>query len=288
MGYNRHEQIMRKHLFILSTLVLFALCSCNKIAGDPISKDFSIEGSYTELQVENGFEVTVSDVATAITITAGENVMPNVVVEKVGNKLRIHLKPMSNSYGSEMKVTLPYNADLTNVDLSGGSEFHSEYGLDGGKIEVDLSGGSEFYCDLYADEVDVNMSGGSEFFGDVEADEIDMDLSGASKIEGDVSATDLDVELSGGSDATLEGQVATLEINLSGASNIMKKVVGSRYALVCDRCEGVMSGGSDAYIHCDGSIKVSLSGGSELHYTGNAATTGCNCSGGSEISHDVL
>ena len=288
MEYNWRILKMRKHLFILSTLVLFALCSCNKIAGDPISKDFSIEGSYTELQVESGFDVTVSDVATAITITAGENVMPNVVVEKVGNKLRIHLKPMSNSYGSEMKVTLPYNADLSSVDLSGGSEFHSEYGLDGGKIEVDLSGGSEFYCDLYADEVDVNMSGGSEFFGDVEADEIDMDLSGASKIEGEVSATDLDVELSGGSDATLEGQVATLEINLSGASNIMKKVVGNRYALVCDRCEGLMSGGSDAYIHCDGSIKVSLSGASELHYTGNAATTGSGCSGGSEISHDVL
>ena len=288
MEYNWRILKMRKHLFILSTLVLFALCSCNKIAGDPISKDFSIEGSYTELQVESGFDVTVSDVATAITITAGENVMPNVVVEKVGNKLRIHLKPMSNSYGSEMKVTLPYNADLSSVDLSGGSEFHSDYGLDGGKIEVDLSGGSEFYCDLYADEVDVNMSGGSEFFGDVEADEIDMDLSGASKIEGEVSATDLDVELSGGSDATLEGQVATLEINLSGASNIMKKVVGNRYALVCDRCEGLMSGGSDAYIHCDGSIKVSLSGASELHYTGNAATTGSGCSGGSEISHDVL
>ena len=250
MGYNWHESKMRKHLFILSTLVLFALCGCNKMAGDPISKDFSIDGSYTELQVENGFDVTVSDVATAITVTAGENVMPNVMVEIVGNKLRIHLKPMSNSYGSEMKVTLPYNVNLTNVDLSGGSEFHSEYGLDAEKIEVDLSGGS--------------------------------------KIKGVVSATDLDLELSGGSDAILEGQVVKLEINLTGGSNIMKKVVDSRYALVCDRCEGVMSGGSDAYIHCDGSIKVNLSGGSELHYTGNAATTGSNCSGGSEISHDVL
>ena len=288
MGYNGHEAKMRKHFFVLSTLVLFALCSCNKFAGDPMTQDFNIEGSYTELQVESGFEVTVSDVATAITITAGENVMPKVVVEKVGSKLRIHLKPMASSYGSEMKVILPYNADLTNVDLSGGSEFHSEYGLDGQKIDVDLSGGSEFYCDLYADEVEIDLSGGSEFFGDVEADEIDMDLSGASKIEGYVAATELDIELSGGSDATLEGEVNKFEVNLSGASNIMKKVVENRYALICDQCEGSMSGGSDAYIHCDGSIKVSLSGGSELHYTGNAATTGSDCTGGSEISHDVL
>ena len=68
----------------------------------------------------------------------------------------------------------------------------------------------------------------------------------------------------------------------------MKKVVGSRYALVCDQCEGEMSGGSDAYIHCDGSIKVNLSGGSELHYTGNAATSGCTSSGGSNVCHDLL
>lgn len=269
MGNNWHESKMRKHLFILSTLVLFALCSCNKFAGDPITKDFSMDGSYTELQVENAFDVTVSDVATAITVNAGENVMPNVVVEKVGNKLRIHLKPMASSYGSEMKVTLPYNANLTSVDLSGASEFHSEYGLEGKKIEVDLSGASEFYCDLHAGEVELDLSGASEFFGKVEADEIDMDLSGAS-------------------DATLEGQVAKLEINLTGGSNIMKKVVESRYALICDRCEGTMSGASEAYIHCDGSIKVNLSGSSELHYTGNASTSGSDCSGGSEVSHDVL
>ena len=279
---------MRKHLFIFSAFVLFALGSCQKYAGNPVTQDFNIEGSYTELQVEDGFEVTVSDVATAITITVGEKVMPKVVVEKDGNKLRIRLKPMASNYGSEKKVILPYNADLTNVELSGGSEFHSEYSLDSEKIEVDLSGGSEFYCNLYADKVDVDMSGGSEFFGDVEADEIDMELSGASKIEGYVAATEFDVELSGGSDATLEGKVNKLEINLSGGSTIIKKVVGSRYALACDQCEGEMSGGSEVYIHCDGGIKVSLSGGSELHYTGDAATTGSNCSGGSVISHDVL
>jgi len=279
---------MKKHLFILSTLVLFVLSSCQKYAGDPITQDFNIEGSYTELQVENGFDVTVSDAATAITITAGENVMPKVLVEKVGNKLRIHLKPTASSYGSEMKVILPYNADLTSVDLSGASEFHSEYSLAGDKVDVDLSGASTFDCNISADELEIDMSGASDFYGAIYADEIDMELSGASKIEGQITAIDLDLELSGASDATLEGVVDKLEVNLSGASNIIEKIVGNRYALICVQCEGEMSGGSNAYIHCDGSIKVSLSGGSELHYTGDAATTGSECSGGSIISHDVL
>ena len=288
MGYNRPESKMKKYLFILSTLVLFACGSCQKYAGDPVTQDFNIEGSYTELQVESGFVVTVSDMATAITITAGENVMPKVLVDKVGNKLRIHLKPMTNIYGSEMKVTLPYNADLTSVDLSGAAEFHSEHGLAGENVDVELSGASTFDCNISATEVEIDLSGASDFFGAVYADEINMDLSGASTIQGQVTATDLDLEMSGASDATLEGEVVNLEVDLSGASSIIKKVVGSRYALVCDQCEGEISGASDAYIHCDGTIKVSLSGGSELHYTGNAATTGSSCSGGSLVSHDVL
>ena len=132
------------------------------------------------------------------------------------------------------------------------------------------------------------MSGASDFYGDILADEIDMDLSGSSNIKGNVNATDLDIDMNGASDATLEGQVGTLKINLSGASNIIKKVVGNRYALVCNRCDGTMSGSSDAYIHCDGSIKVDLSGSSELHFTGDAFTGDCTTSGGSNIIHDVL
>ena len=288
MGYNRHKTTMRKQLFILSTLILFALGSCQKFAGDPITQEFSIEGSYTELQVESGFEVTVSDEATAITITAGENVMPKILVEKVGNKLKIHLKPLANSYGSEMKVILPYSADLTSVDLSGASGFHSEYGLAGEKVDVELSGASTFDCNISADELEIDLSGASVFFGNIDADEIDMDLSGASNVEGTIYASELDLDMSGTSEATLMGKVTTLDIDLSGASSIEKTISGSSYGFECDFCKGGMSGGSDAYIHCDGTIKVDLSGGSELHYTGNAATTDSSCTGGSNISHDVL
>ena len=49
-----------------------------------------------------------------------------------------------------------------------------------------------------------------------------------------------------------------------------------------------MSGASDAYIHCDGTLKVDLSGASELHFTGGGNPADCTHSGGSEGIHDVL
>ena len=279
---------MKKHLIILSTLVLFAFCSCSKFAGEPITKDFSISGAYNALEVEDAFDVTVSDLATQVTITAGENIMPNVVVETVDSTLKIHLKGWHTNLGKEMTVILPYNFDLRSVDLSGASEFHSEYGLEGNKVEVELSGASDFYCDIDADEVDINLSGASNFIGEVLADEIEMDLTGSSNIKGNVDADDLDLELSGASDATLEGLVGTLKINLSSASNIKKTINGHRYGLICNQCQGFMSGASNAYIHCDGTINVNLSGASDLHYTGNASTIGSTTSGGSDIYHDTL
>ena len=288
MVYNSGHKKMKKHLIILSTLVLFAFIGCQKYAGEPVSKDFSITGTYTELEVEDAFNVTVSEEATQVTVTAGERVMPNVVVETVENTLKIYLKGWHSNRGTDMTVILPYNANLTSVDLSGASEFHSEYGLEGNKVEVELSGASDFYCDIDADEVDIEMSGASDFYGDILADEIEMDLTGGSQIKGYVEALDLDLEMSGASEATLEGQVNVLLIDLSGASDIKKTINGNRYGFACDQCEGTMSGASNVYIHCDGTIKVNLSGASDLHYPGNAATTGCTTSGGSNIYHDTL
>lgn len=278
---------MKKHLILLSTLVLFAFCGCNKFAGDPISKDFTIEGSYTQLEVEDAFNVIVSDEVSQITVTAGENIMPKVVVEKKEDKLVIRLKVLANSYGSEMKVVVPYNEDLTRVDLSGASEFRSEYGIYGEKVEVELSGASICYCDIEANKVQVDLSGASDLFGSILADEIDMELSGSSTIQSYIDAVDFELDLSGASDAVLEGQITNFKIGLSGASSILRKTVGTQYAFACEQCEGEMSGASDAYIHCDGSIKVNLSGACSLHYTGDASTTDSSCSGGSNIIHDV-
>lgn len=280
---------MKKCFVILSALVLIAFSGCKK-AGAPITKDFGTVGPYTELQVEDGFDVSVSNTATQVTVTAGENIMPNVVVQMEGNKLRIYIHPKVSVTGPvEKTVILPYNPDLTTVRLSGASSFYSIHGLEGQRINIDLSGASNFSCSIDADEVDMDLSGASGFIGNIDAYDVDADLSGASDIRCEqLNAFELDLDMSGASYAFIDGQaqVGSLKIELEGASEIVRKVRNNRYVLACDICEGRMSGSSRAYIHCDGSIAVNLSGGSDLHYSGDAATGGCTLSGGSIITHD--
>lgn len=255
---------MRRLLFVLSTFVLFVFCSCAEKAGDPLTKDFEISGTYTKLDVSGEFDVTVSDSATQISVTTGENVMPKVVVEIVDQTLVVYLKPINVSGAYELQLTLPYNADLKSVNLSGASSFQSNHALTGQKVEVELSGSSSFFCDL-----DSNL--------------IDVDLSGASIIEGNVSATELDLDLSGASEAVLTGSVITLKTDLSGACHIINKVIEDRFSLACSNCTGELSGASTAYIHSDGNISVDLSGGSDLYFTGHADTSGSTTSGASRI-----
>ena len=277
--------IMKKCFVVLSALILMAFCSCQKIAGDPISEEFSISGTYTKLEVEDAFEVTVTDEVSQITVTVGENIMPKVVVKKVNNTLKIYCQSLTIPAG-EMKVKLPYNADLTSVDLSGASEFHSEYGLDGSKVKVELSGASEFYCNITGNEADIDLSGASVFVGNIDVQDVDMEVSGSSHIGGDIESTELSLELSGASDATFIGDVGKLHIDLYGASRIIATLDLGRYGLACEQCEGEMSGASTAYIHCDGEIKVNLSGSSKLHFTGEGNPADSSTSGGSEIIHD--
>ncbi len=260
---------MKRYTLPILSFALFAFLGCEKYAGELVTQEFSIDGSYTELVVGDAFDVIFSDTATSITVTAGENVMPKVKVNRNGNKLNIFLKGWATNRGKEMTVILPYNSDLCSVDLAGASSFHTDFPLKAKTIEIDLSGASDFY-------------------GDIEAEQIEMDLSGSSDFNGNIVADELELDMSGASDATLVGQVSTLKIELSGASTIKKVIVGNRYAIACGGCEGSMSGSSDAYIHCDGSITVSLSGASDLYYTGSAVTRGGNTSGGSNLVHNVL
>lgn len=260
---------MRKAFLSLFALAVVLTSGCSKPAGNPITQTFNVKGNYTELEVGDAFCVLVSDTVNHVTITAGENIMPHVVVKVVDGALKIYIQGWHANLGNDMKVVLPYNASLTSVELSGASAYHSAFGLKGSEVDVSLSGASNFYCDI-------------------EADEVDIELSGASFISGQVAATTLDFDMSGASSAALEGTAEALHVDFSGASTLKRQVAGNRYAFACNRCEGSLSGSSNAYLHCDGAISVSLSGSSNLYYTGGATTRGCSSTGGSNISHDVL
>lgn len=267
---------MKKQIFLACAILLTVLTGCIEYDRSKVSKDFPIDESYSGLRVSSAISVTVSDTADKITVTAPESIMPRVEVEMDGGTLKMRLKPRRPFFRffvfrltSDIEVVIPYNPELTYVHLSGASDFHTDYGIGGNSVKVELSGSSDF-------------------FGEITAETIDLDLSGSSDIEAQVSATDLVMNLSGASDADLTGSVKNLRMALSGSSDLIEKVSHHQYGLSCEQCKVSLSGASDAFIHCDGTISGSLSGASTLLYTGNATATGLSVSGGSEIIQKAL
>ena len=239
---------------LLYLFICTIFCNCTTFTGEKIEKTFDIDNSYTELQIENAINVIVSNEQDQISVITTEKLINDVVIEKTDNKLRLYLKKNIHLYRSDIKIILPYNPNLQEIELSGASNFQSEFTLKNEKIDINLSGASDFQCDIEAKEIEI--------------------------------------ELSGASDATLSGETNTLSLKLSGASNIIKKITNNHYSLICNQCECDLSGSSDVYIHCNDNINIiNLSGASSLHYTGNAKITlndGDNISGSSDIIHDTL
>lgn len=148
------------------------------------------------------------------------------------------------------------------------------------------------------DVLDIRLKDGTYFFNSAVYVELPanpgltkLSLSDASDIEGEINAEKLSIHLANASDAQLTGHVGELTLNLKNASSIKKNIIGQRYGLSCDNCDVALEDASNAYIHCDGTIRViELSGASDLHYTGNAEIilTGGTPPSSSDIKHDVL
>ena len=260
---------MKKHiLLIVTAAMLMSSCVKEKLTGVEATKTFDVPGWYDELSVSNNISVSFSDQVELVTVTADEGIISNFEMKLVEGELKMYRKPIVNFLPSPIRVLLPCNAQLREVNLSGTSSFNG---------------------DLEADEIEIVASGSSLFKGNLRANEIDADLSGKSSVTANsLIASKLDLDFSGASWAQLNGLTENLELDFSGASELRTEVVDHIYAFACTNCESALSGASKANLHCDGRIYGSLSGSSEIRYTGNADTENCHLSGGSKVIHKTF
>ena len=129
------------------------------------------------------------------------------------------------------------------------------------------------YVDLYAG------SGGSVITleNKLMADEVDVELSGGSGFTGDLYTAGLTVELSGGSRIDITGESDTYRVGASGGS------IFRNYDFSANELVAYLSGGSLGFITVNQEIEVNASGGSTLHYKGEAIVVKEYLSDGSKV-----
>ena len=244
---------MKKHFLIPATLLFCAafaglFASCSKYYGEPTTMNYSINGTYTKLDVSHAFDVTVSDEVTEAVVTVPEDLHSKLKLKVKDGTLYIGFTSNWIVTSGECSVILPRNLQLKDLELSGASTFHG-----------DLQGLSS----------DIEISGASEFYGNVLAADVDFEVSGASKADCMVSADKVDLDLSGASDIVFRGAcTGTMDIDVSGSSDLHASQFDT------DAVTGSLSGSSDADVTVCSRIAVSVSGSSRLTY--GAASPACN------------
>ncbi|RNL54933.1 head GIN domain-containing protein [Pedobacter jejuensis] len=113
----------------------------------------------------------------------------------------------------------------------------------------------------------LTATGGSDVLsqGQIKAGKFVLKSSGGSDVKLNLVCSNLELQSSGGSDVKLTGKAENMIVQSSGGSDV------DAYDFVVDYAKVSSSGGSDANINVSKGLEASASGGSDIHYKGNAS-----------------
>ena len=137
------------------TLLLSALFGCGKFAGAPVTKTLDIENTYTEIHICDAIEVIMTNTSDEARITAGENIISDVIVYENGDKLEIRLRDGIHYINSNVRILLPYNTELIKATLEDASYIESLINAD--DFVLNLSDASDLH---YTGNADLILTGG--------------------------------------------------------------------------------------------------------------------------------
>lgn len=161
-----------------------------------------------------------------IKVTAHEDLIDNVIVEKEGDQLKIRYKNNISwgriMKGQSIKVYVTYKK-LTSINASGGSDVYTQNTIKTNSLSATASGGSDLKLSIATQELVVQTSGGS----DVELKGTAVNMTAQASGGSDIDALELLVEYakvsaSGGSDANINVSKG-LEVSASGGSDVNYK-----------------------------------------------------------------
>ena len=127
----------------------------------------------------------------------------------------------------------------------------------------------------------ISASGGSdvETKNTINTDKMSIRSSGGADLDLNIVCKDITISSSGGSDVNLKGSAENMVLNTSGGSDVDAFEFKVNYAQVNT------SGGSDANVYVNKGLTANATGGSDIHYKGNAALKKISNSKSADITH---
>ncbi len=266
---------MKTKSFKIVTLMAVLLLTLPALAAEKMVSQVFKTPAFHSISTSSGWDVVLTQGNEfAVRAEAIQKHLDNLSIEVKSNTLYVNNKQQikfsfnffsRNNTRKRIYITLP---ELKSVSASGGSDVSATAPFKVDNITFSLSGGSDLKnFTLQCNEFNCRQSGGSDsevsFVG---VNKITVMASGGSDVAlKNISAKSVSVGLSGGSDGLFTGATDYFLVSASGGSDV------DAVKLAAQTCKAGFSGGSDGTLNVEKELKVSVSGGSDVRYKGNAA-----------------
>ena len=121
--------------------------SCTKGSGRMVTQDWGKAGDYTGISAAAFFDTTVSLVAKTISVTADDNVIDHLVLERDGGKLKFRVNANSTENIS-VSVTVPASASLREISAGSYGKVNCKMPLKGPSVSVSVSSYGSVNADI--------------------------------------------------------------------------------------------------------------------------------------------
>jgi hypothetical protein len=225
---------------LLSSFSLIAQLHKIKGQGEVIKQERNT-GDFKEIQSLGSFDIFITDGENhAVHVEAQENLQPYILVEVIGNKLKVRQKKgvhLNTSKSIKIYVTAPA---LESVQLMGSGNVNGEN---------QLSGARQF----------------------------DIMSAGSGNISLNVAASSIRAEVSGSGNITLKGKTNELEGKIQGSGNIKAKELqsaitsvkiagsGSAEVVATEKLNSKIAGSGDVKYWGDASVDSKVVGSGRVH-----------------------
>lgn len=264
---------MKKILFSLLTAILFVSCASTNAATRQISKQYTVNSSFSAIHVQSNIEVDY-DIANKVSIVASADAeyLSLLKIYVKNNTLYLETKNHDNNFNSDrdaikVKLSAPLlrsystsgNAQLdvnsmvkidglVNINTTGNSEIEFKQTVDCGNIELGTSGNSQVSFDkkLICTAIKAGTSGNSSLDIDaITCQTIQLGSSGNSEVDvKNINAVKVNAGSSGNSGIDLSGKADNVSLKASGNSEIDGRKLVARNSSVSSSGNATVNGSS--------------------------------------------
>lgn len=257
---------MKKILcFLLLAISLQSMAQKSGLIYDSHAQKRSVP-AFNAIRVSSAIDLylTQSNVNEVAVSASEDDIRDQIVTEVVGGTLIIRLGESGNwfswkkwgNYKTKAYVSIK---EINALSASGASNVHIVGTIESPKMRIKMSGASDLK--------NANFNVGTLL----------MELSGASHFKANTNSNNVTIDCSGASSTEINGTADDLAVECSGASNARLNNLRTKGAVVS------ASGASDVSVNASQLLKLSASGASSIHYSGDAKISETHSSGASNI-----